>query len=426
MEFRSAILVHFLLISLALNVGTLFRNYCNPNLFFPKSSNKNHSFSIQTCNASTSLSSSSNVFDRILHLDYGDPTMFEKYWQNVADKTTLTIPGSQSMSYFSDSRDFYWFLEPEFEKSVIRLHKLVGNAITDNRYLVVGTGSTQLFQAALYAIASPESLTPVDVVAAAPFYSGYPATADFVKSGLHKWAGDATSYTNDQTKYIEVITSPNNPDGFLREAVVKPKNCRRTLVHDLAYYWPQYTPITSPADHDIMLFTVSKCTGHAGTRIGWAIVKDRTIASKMVEFVTISTIGVSKESQLRAKLILDAVASSHEQVSAAPPFFEHSYELMAARWKQLRDVIQNSKLFKLPDYLPQKCKFSGHTFAPQPAFAWLKCEGEIDDCKAFLESHKILTRGGNNFGVSNKYTRMGMISRDQEFCLLRERLYQIG
>jgi len=38
-------------------------------------------------------------------------------------------------------------------------------------------------------------------------------------------------------------------------------------IHDLAYYWPQYTAITEPADRDIMLFTVSKNTGHAATRL---------------------------------------------------------------------------------------------------------------------------------------------------------------
>ena len=40
------------------------------------------------------------------------------------------------------------------------------------------------------------------------------------------------------------------------------------LIHDLAYYWPQYTPISSPANYDLMLFTLSKSTGHAGMRIG--------------------------------------------------------------------------------------------------------------------------------------------------------------
>jgi L-tryptophan--pyruvate aminotransferase len=81
---------------------------------------------------------------------------------------------------------------------------------------------------------------------------------DFLWSGLFHWAGDANSFTGNA--YIKLVCSPNNPDGAIREAV---------LSSDLAYYWPQYTPITRRADHDIMLFTVSKSTGHAGTKIGY-------------------------------------------------------------------------------------------------------------------------------------------------------------
>lgn len=93
----------------------------------------------------------------------------------------------------------------------------------------------------------------------------YPLMTDYLKSGLHKWAGDANEFNKDEP-YIELVTSPNNPDGYARQDVVK--GDKGILIHDLAYYWPQYTPILLPADNDIMLFTVSKSTGHAGIRIG--------------------------------------------------------------------------------------------------------------------------------------------------------------
>jgi histidinol-phosphate/aromatic aminotransferase/cobyric acid decarboxylase-like protein len=90
---------------------------------------------------------------------------------------------------------------------------------------------------------------------------------DYQKSGLYKWGGDAETFNKDEP-YIELVTSPNNPDGYIRQSIVN-RN-QGLLVHDLAYYWPQYTPILSATDYDLTLFTVSKLTGHAGMRIGYA------------------------------------------------------------------------------------------------------------------------------------------------------------
>ena len=93
----------------------------------------------------------------------------------------------------------------------------------------------------------------------------YPEETNFLCSALYKWAGDA--YTFDKEgPYLELVTMPNNPDGQVRGPVVNRNDGK--LIHDLAYYWPQYTPITAQADYDIMLFTFSKSTGHGGSRIG--------------------------------------------------------------------------------------------------------------------------------------------------------------
>lgn len=47
----------------------------------------------------------------------------------------------------------------------------------------------------------------------------YPDVTNFFRSGLHKWAGDAKTFEK-YGPYIELITSPNNPDGIIRELLV--------------------------------------------------------------------------------------------------------------------------------------------------------------------------------------------------------------
>ncbi|KAL0364191.1 UNVERIFIED_CONTAM: Tryptophan aminotransferase-related protein 2 [Sesamum angustifolium] len=297
--------------------------------------------------------------DTIINLDHGDPTMYESYWKVVGQKyTSITIPGFQSLSYFANKKNLCWFLEPKLEEEIKRLHKIVGNAIVENRHIVVGTGSSQLILAALYALSDPlNEPNPISVVSAAPYYSSYPETTDFLQSGLFKWSGDARCF-NKEGPYIEMVTYPNNPDGVIREPVVNRADGK--LIHDLAYYWPQYTAITSPADHDIILFTVSKCTGHAGSRIGWALVRNENIARKMVKFIEINTIGVSKEAQLRAANILETVSLSCQRHKPRDleNFFKCSQRLMAERWKKLREVVDNNKLFNIPKFPIQFCNFT--------------------------------------------------------------------
>ena len=48
------------------------------------------------------------------------------------------------------------------------------------------------------------------------------------------------------------------------------------------YNWPSLTNVTDNVDHDIMLFSLSKLSGHAGSRVGWAIVSDPEVAANMV------------------------------------------------------------------------------------------------------------------------------------------------
>ncbi|KAE8688329.1 L-tryptophan--pyruvate aminotransferase 1 [Hibiscus syriacus] len=363
-------------------------------------------------------------FDCVINLARGDPTMYQPYWRRMGDK---------------------------------RLHRVVGNAVVDDdRYVIVGTGSTQLFQAVLYALSSPHNpdTEPLSVVAAAPFYSNvfalmelvpffrdirkrlhygvvsnetmeqtFVSRGDGVFSGLYKWAGDAYTFDRDGA-YVEFVTSPNNPDGTIREAVVNREGGK--LVHDLAYYWPQYTPITGKANNDIMLFTFSKATGHAGSRIGWAIVKDKEVATKMVKYMELSSIGVSKESQLRAAKILDVIA---EDCSISSPdkeenFFKYGHHLMSERWEKLREVVKRNGVFSLPKYPRDFCNFKGKETDSIPAFAWLKTKDGLN-CDNLLREHKIVTRGGTNFGVDSDYTRVSMLSLDDEFNLFLERLAAI-
>lgn len=87
----------------------------------------------------------------------------------------------------------------------------------------------------------------------------------------YRWGGTTAlwanaSRTNSTDGFIEFVTSPNNPDALLRQPVL---GGSAAAIVDHAYYWPHFTHIPAPADEDIMMFTMSKPSGHAGSRFGY-------------------------------------------------------------------------------------------------------------------------------------------------------------
>ena len=98
--------------------------------------------------------------------------MYEAYWKSIGQDFKVTISASEALSYFVNPNSISWFMLPKLEQEIRSLHNLVGNALVEDRHIVVGNGSSQLIQAALYALADHlDPPSPISVVSAAPFYS---------------------------------------------------------------------------------------------------------------------------------------------------------------------------------------------------------------------------------------------------------------
>jgi len=82
----------------------------------------------------------------------------------------------------------------------------------------------------------------------------------------NEWEGITADWKNASNQsFIEFVTSPNNPDGRLQRAVLGGS----ATIYDHCYYWPHYTAIPAPSDEDVMVFSISKVSGHASSRFGY-------------------------------------------------------------------------------------------------------------------------------------------------------------
>ncbi|KAK1385126.1 tryptophan aminotransferase-related protein 4-like [Heracleum sosnowskyi] len=218
---------------------------------------------------------------------------------------------------------------------------------------------------------------------------------------------------------IEFVTSPNNPDGQLKKAVLNGPSAK--AIHDHAYNWPHFTAIPSPSDEDLMIFTLSKLTGHADVRFGWALIKDKDIYERMATYTNDNTFGVSRDSQLRALKLIKVVLEGDGR-----SIFKYAYETMRSRWESLSQTVSLSTRFTLQEIAPRFCTFFQTVRGPSPAYAWLKCEREEDElCYQVLEAGGILSRDGTLFGAGSRYVRLSLIKSQDDFDQLLQHLNKL-
>ncbi|XP_031132098.1 tryptophan aminotransferase-related protein 4-like [Ipomoea triloba] len=353
--------------------------------------------------------------------DSGDPLFLEPFWVQNAASSAVVVSGWHRMSYsFPDSSIF----SQQLENHIRKVHAIARNAITDGKYIVFGVGSTQLCNAAVYALSleNSSSLSPAKVVAKIPFYPLYKMQTEYFETKNYEFEGDPSLLRNDTDaagNVIEFVTSPNNPDGHLRAPVVGGPFAR--TIYDRAYYWPHFTAIPAAADEDLSIFTISKLTGHAGSRFGWAIVKDKSVYENMVAYIRTAELGISKETQLRALSLLKTVVQGDGR-----GIFNFSYEKMKNRWERLSQIISQSRRFTLQEISPNYCNFFEKIRGPSPAYAWVKCLREEEtDCGAVLEAAKIIGRAGSMFSAEDRYVRLSLLKRDDDFEQLLARLREL-
>ncbi|MBA0846319.1 hypothetical protein Goshw_000380 [Gossypium schwendimanii] len=357
--------------------------------------------------------------DLSMHSYSGDPLFLEPFWMQHLAGSALVVAGWHQMSYTYGGNSFF---SKELAKVVRKVHASVGNAVTQNRFIIFGAGSTQVLSAAVFALSPENTSSPAKVVTSVPYYPVDKQQTQYFSSQKFKYEGDAYRWKNrsdcSSTNMIEIVTSPNNPDGQLKKAIFHGPNVK--TIYDHAYYWPHFTPIPAPSDEDVMVFTLSKLTGHAGTRLGWAVIKDETVFNRMMIHMRMNSMGVSKDAQLRAFKLLNAVLEEGTGI------FDFAYQTMKSRWERLVQTVSLSNRFSLQENNPQYCTFYNKVRQLSPAYAWLKCEREEDkDCYAVLEAANIIGRQGNLFGAENGYVRLSLVRTQDDFDILIERLHKL-
>lgn len=340
----------------------------------------------------------------VVDVSDGNPWIIQQFWENHTD-AAVGIPTWYRTGYTQNDDIMVTNLSPSgilpsLQQAIFDLHAFIGNANFSHKNLVLGSGATQLVGAVQYAAAQLANRT-LPVFAQSPAWWHYHQFAATINKGHVYWN---SSYNMSESDVIEFCTSPNNPTGEARQPHY---SSSPFVVYDHAYDWPSWTKNLSQHDnHSIMLFTLSKLSGHAGSRFGWAFVDDPELASLMTEYIYVAQIDLSVEVQYRALLLLRNIVATKGAV------FAYVAEKMNERWNKLEALFAKTSKFNIQ---------SQHGYF----YLWLQCTNTTTSCYQQLLQYNIKGLDGSTFGADSSYVRCALAVRDSTFNIFLNKLEAI-
>lgn len=290
----------------------------------------------------------------------------------------------------------------ELISKIVEWHKKNNNLYYQNFAVVFGLGSSQLISALVYSIVkhmiSHPSSTHLYIVQQRPFYPFYQnlvknAVQHLVKS-IHFVDFVEKKQFNDFI--IEMVCSPNNPDGKMMQSIQKNAN---VVVHDGAYDWPCYQSdsyynsnwIQKSNTLVLSVYTFSKSLGLSGQRCGYAFVPP-SLLSLTEEFITNQTLGLCSGGLSICFSFLKQVNIFHLQNK-----MEH---LLIQRFDLLFELL-NKKL---------------HILSKRgTAYLWVyKFNTNL---KNWFASKNINVLEGSLFGLSDEFARINLMAKQEDLNL---------
>lgn len=316
-----------------------------------------------------------------LDLAYGNPSFI----QEISGEYR-SVPFKHSMMPYKLGKSTL----PELEHAILSVHKKYKNAkITKKSHIIVTTGAVQALSAAMY-------------------YYNHKKFRSYLYMPTPYWGrfldlARATSFrirTGEmENSFVKLITSPNNPDGADTSHL-------KADIRDACYNWPHYTDKVKAFSDEIVIFSLSKATGHSSTRIGWAVVNSDEAAAAIQEYVELFTSGVSVEAQTHAAMVLSELGSKD-----GDKIINTAKKELKKRNKELKRIVAE---YGLPIKILSK----------QGMFWYISCRPQVIfdlNIKCFEGSNF----GDHSFDSCKKY-RLNIGTSSSDFVDFTQRLKMLG
>jgi len=207
-------------------------------------------------------------------------------------------------------------------------------------------------------------------------------------------------------RVIEILTCPANPLGDFYNPFYS--NAYATI-YDLVYYWPHLNNgNTKEYNEQVMFFSLTKLSGHAATRFGWAVVKDINLANTISTFISNNNMGPSVDIKWRALNIMNTIANND--------YVEELEAIMKNRWVRIMNWFNDPRV---------KTRFRLLS-EPNTAYIYTQCLLAADaTCSNVFTGVGIDGYSGSTFGdTQNKY-RINLTLHSYAFDLLMQKLARL-